>query len=324
MKFSEALAQGRIPEFGKPDRIVTAHISKVCIFGDRAFKVYNHEKHFFADMSDFQARKSFYTEDFFWNNVAAPEIYLHLWGVTQTNDSFKLVPPGMGEDFAIEMTAIDDSKTLTNLLLQHELTAVHAAAFVDTLVDTLATLTKERKEEMDDLHARGLFGLMEDNIDSLYKWMCDVEHIERDDTENVRSLLSQAITRDAYFSNTSPETLVAAIDVNSDNLVLCGDRPSFIDIMPPMRIWRVVDEHATLFRFFVDLEVMGNIELRAAAETAYAKYNRDIPPVAACAHELRAACIQWAYRYMLCQNDLAEKFGTYAKHKQAELAQLLT
>ena len=93
--------------------------------------------------------------------------------------------------------------------------------------------------------------------------------------------------------------------------------------MSPMFVWRVVDEHATVSRTIVDLQVLGNGELGDTARAAYAKYQRDIPPTARLMHELRAACIQWPYRYMLKQDSMAVKFGAYAQKKMVELEILL-
>lgn len=321
MRFAEALEQGKT-EFGTPDRVVKTRISCIFIFGEKVLKVYNHETTFFADLLNFEPRKAFYIEDFFYNNTAAPEIYLHLWGVQERDSAFTLVPPSAGEDFVIEMSKIDDSQTFTKLLNENKLSKEQIEAFVVSLVDTLATLTRERKEQLAPLYEQGLLSIMQGNAQSLHDWMISVPEVPKEMSDKVYTLLSKGLTEEAYFSDKGTP-LCAAIDNNCDNLILLNGHPSFIDIMPPMVVWRLVDEYATLSRLIVDAEVLGGKDLGDAARAAYAKYQRSIPERVRVMHELRAASIQWPYRYMLKQEDLAQKFGVYAEAKIKELEQLL-
>jgi aminoglycoside phosphotransferase family enzyme len=323
MRFVEALEAGTT-EFGVPDRVITTFVSKLFIFGDRVLKIYKHDTYFFADLLNFESRREFFTEDFFYNNTAAPEIYLHLWGVKKTGGVFSLVPPSLGVDFVIEMSKIDDTQTLTKLLLTKKLSENHVVAFIDSLVDTLKTLTRERREKMNDLYEKGLLDIMRENTKSLEDWMHTQESkVQREDTAMVYSTLSKALERELYFKNIHIDELSAAIDNNSDNLILLNGKPSFIDIMPPMVVWRVVDEYATVARLIVDIEVLGTKELGDCARAAYAKYRRKIPLVVTLMHEIRAAAIQWPYRYMLGQDDIAERFASYTRKKETELRALL-
>lgn len=323
MRFSEALETGGT-EFGVPDTVITTFVSKVFIFGEKVLKVYKYENFFFADLLTFESRRAFCTEDFFYNNTAAPEIYLHLWGVEEKDGSFSLVPPSLGSDFVIEMTKIDDTKTLTKLLLENALTKEQVSAFIETLVDTLATLTRERREKLQELFDKGLLEIMRENTKSLQDWMTlQNPKVPKEITDTVYEALSQALETESYFKTVRAEELSAALDNNSDNLILLHGKPSFIDIMPPMTVWRVVDEYATISRLIVDIEVLGGKELGDAAREAYIKHQKNIPEIAQRMHELRAASIQWSYRYMLGQDEVAEKFGTYAKNKLSELQMLL-
>jgi aminoglycoside phosphotransferase family enzyme len=230
----------------------------------------------------------------------------------------------MGEDFVIEMSKIDDTKTLTKLLINSELTKDHAEAFIETTIDILAVLTKERREQLSHLFDKSLAEIMRENIQSLHTWMLgQAPKVPKEDSDNIFELLSKALENEPYFTNIETNGLSVAIDSNCDNLILLNGKPSFIDIMPPMIVWRVVDEYMTVSRLIVDIEALGSKELGDATRAAYAKYQRNLPPIARLAHELRAAGIQWPYRYMLKQDDLAEKFGQYTRAKMAELRALL-
>ena len=261
MRFSEALENGST-EYGKPERVVITFVSKLFFFGEKVFKVYKHEDFFFADLLSFETRKEFYREDFFYNNTAAPEIYLHLWGIKEVEGSFTFVPPTFGEDFTIEMSTIDDSQTLTHLLIAERLNSEDPTLLVDALIDTLTTLTRERRTQLEHLFSKGLYQIMREDIESLHTWMYGAQpHISKEQTDSLSALLLEAIEKESYFKNASIDSLTVAIDNNSDNLLLLNGKPSFIDIMPPMVIWRVADQYATISRTIVDCEILGNTKL---------------------------------------------------------------
>jgi hypothetical protein len=223
------------------------------------------------------------------------------------------------------MSVIDDSKTLTKLLIENKLEEKNVAPFIDTLVDTLATLTTERRDKLAYLYEKSLAQIIQDDIETLFVWMMDTSpEIAEADSTRLKATLFAAIDKEPYFKNAKAESYSAAIDANSDNLLLLEGKPSMIDIMPPRVTWRVVDEYATISRTLVDIEVLGNAQLAQAAGAAYAKYGRAISEKTDLIYKVRAAGIQWAYRYMLKQPELAQKFAAYAKQKLTELEALIS
>ena len=315
----QELEAGSVGDYGKPERIITTVTSKVFIFGNRVLKVYKHEAFFFGDMRDPDSRKKFFFEDFFWNNNAAPEVYRHLWGVK----GLALVPPTQGEDFIIEMSRIDDTQTLTKLATAGQLSPSHVAQFIDALVDTLCVLTKERHEHLEHLFKKGLLQIMREDIESMHKWLYTAQpYVIKKEADDIADLLRQGVEIEPYFSS-SLTPVGAAIDNNSDNLLLLEGRASFIDIMPPMAIWRVVDEYATIARTIVDIEVLSGTELGEEARAAYAKRARKVPKIAQLVHEIRGGCIQWSYRHNLNQHELAQKFKESVFKKTSELKMVL-
>lgn len=323
MRFAEALEGGKT-QFGVPENIITTLVSKIFIFENTVLKVYKHETFFFADLHSYESRKIFYGEDFFYNNTAAPEIYTHLWGVQERDGVFSFVPFSAGEDFVIEMSRIDDSKTFTKLLINNQLTKSDIEGFVEALVATVRTLTRERRDQLDFLFHKGLLEIMRENTKSLHDWMLSqAPRVPKDDCDTVYELLTRVLESEVYFKDIQPTELSCAIDNNCDNLILLNGKPSFIDIMPPMVVWRVVDEYATVSRLIVDVEALAGPELGEVARATYARYGDVLPPAVRLMHEIRAAGIQWPYRYMLGQDAVAERFGVYTKKKIEELRGLL-
>ncbi len=323
MNLLENLTLGLEP-YGKPERVIETLVSKVFVFNDKVLKVYKKDKYFFGDLETFESRKAFYEEDFFWNNNASPEVYLHLWGVAQKGDSFEFVPNHLGKDFVIEMSRIDDEQTLTKVLNRGELTPEQAAEFIDSLVNTLTTLKGERRQKLDHLFQRGLYVIMVDNTQSLYDWMVTEKSFNESEAKEVLETLKEGLEKVSYFKDMQIEDLSVAFDNNCDNLILLNGKPSYIDILSPMEVWRVVDEYATIARTIVDIEVIQDMETGKVAREAYAKYARLIPKAAMLMHEVRAAAIQWPYRFMIKQDDLAKKYGEYTKNKLKELREELS
>lgn len=290
-----------------PERTITTVISNLYVYPDKVRKVYKKEKFFFADLSNSVAREEFIREDFFWNNIAAPGIYRKL---VEENG-----------DLVIEMTRIDDTHSLTKLALSGALTAKHVEQFIDALVDILDVLTRERRSDLAYLFDKGLQTIMLEDLVSMREWLYDAgPYITKKEADYIVDTLRRATEQEPYFES---GILCASIDSNSDNLLLLDGRASFIDIMPPMPIWRVVDEYATVARTVVDVEVLAGKELGNVARAAYSTYGRDVPPIARLVHEIRGACIQWSYRYSLNQPNIATLFGHATKTKSAELQRLL-
>ena len=68
MQLYEALQQNKVKGFSKPEKEIETMISRVFVFENSAVKVYKWENFFFADLSDYEYRKKFYQDDFYWNN----------------------------------------------------------------------------------------------------------------------------------------------------------------------------------------------------------------------------------------------------------------
>ncbi|HEY4517769.1 MAG TPA: hypothetical protein VJI74_02675, partial [Candidatus Paceibacterota bacterium] len=196
--------------------------------------------------------------------------------------------------------------------------------FIDALVDTMRTLTKERRDQLEHLFQKGHPYNAREDIEDFRRFMSAADQfIGKREQSSFIALLKRALTQERYFATTASEKLSIVIDSNSDNLLLLDGKPSFIDILPPMEIWRVVDEYAAIARTIVDIEVHGGKKLGKVARKVYKKHDIGVPPRAKLIHELRAAGIQWSYRHTLNQHEIAEKFGDFVRLKMKELEMLL-
>ncbi|MEX0649397.1 MAG: hypothetical protein WD200_00155 [Candidatus Andersenbacteria bacterium] len=320
MDLLQTIKEGTFANYGIPKKVVDTLLSNLFFFEDRVLKVYKHKKAFYGDLADFDFRKEFYSEDFFWNHRFAPEIYLELLGVKQTVGSFSVVSFKEADDFLIEMAVIDDTQNLTNLLIGGTITAKHMQAVTGVLTEKLRALTGERKERLSHLFERGWPALQEEALDDLRQWAyLAEEYIPRKNTDAMIDLLKATAAKEPYFVNYDESLLSVAIDNNCDNLLLFKGKPSFIDIMTPKENWRVSDEYFTIVRTAVDAYVLGNKELGDAVYATYENYREAPPKDVTLIYEIRSGLIQWAYRHIISRHAQAQKYADFVLWKVKEL-----
>lgn len=306
MTLIEAFEQGKVLDFGVPDRVIDSMLSKVFIFGERVTKVYKHKKAFYGDLADDQFRKEFYAEDFYWNHVLAPDVYTKL--VAVDGDSF------------IEMTCIDSEKTLTKLLPMGAITREVMQNLTAILVQRLRDISFEHRAKLESLFARGMMSLHLESLEDLRSWgyVADT-YIPRPQTDRIVDLLINSSKDESYFLDEERHHISAAIDNNPDNVLIIDGKVSFMDIMPPKENWRVADEYFTIVRSAVDGFVLGGEELGLSIYETYAQFQKDIPKIITLIYEIRSGMIQWAYRHILGQHDVAEKYREFTEKRVEEL-----
>jgi len=324
MRFAEALARGLVPEFGMPDKTITTLLSTLCLFGEKVIKVYKHEYFFFTDLADFDSRKEFYFEDFFWNNLMAPEIYLSLRGVTHAGGAYTVVDPEDGEDFFIEMSKIDDSTILTKTLLRGLVSVDQIEHMTRTLVHKLRLLTIERKEKLKSQFSQTLQDIQRRYIEDLRAWAILADpYVDTQETDKILDLVTKAVEKEEYFKSGSESKLSVVIDTNSDNLLFVEGKPSFIDIMPPKQDWKVTDEYFPISRLAMDAYVLGSTELGDAVHRVYSTFRPAPPPMVRLIYDIETALIQWPYRHMLDDHETAERYKQFLLPTVEELKALL-
>jgi len=281
-------------KYGKPDKTIETVLSFIFIFGHRVLKVYKHRKTFYGDMSEQSFRKHFYDDDFSWSKAAAPDIYLAL-------RSFGI---GKTRDWAIEMRRIDASNDLTNLLPAGKLRPIDMSTIALSIVRILSKLSHKKKKLLTKYSYH-------EYIEDLDAWIKNLHpHIPLNQSREIISKLSKIAHEEPYFKKNAKKFSIA-IDSNSDNLLFIDGKPSYIDIMPPKKEWRVSDPQFCITRLSVDAEVLGNKILAQRVHTVREKAHGKLPKKALLAYQLHAASIQWAYRTELKQSGLAKKYRTF-------------
>ena len=292
----------------------------IFFFGTRVIKVYKHKEAFYGNLADFAFRKEFYSEDFFWNHSMAPEIYLKLVGVKANDVGFGVVSLDVAEDFYIEMAKIDSSKNLTNRVAANKVTVEDMENVTHFLVEKLRSLTKERRAKLKHLFDLGWYKLQSDDLEDLRQWVYMAEDkISKNDTDVMIDLLKEKASKEPYFTDYNPTFLSVAIDNNCDNLLILDGKPSSIDTMTPKDNWKVSDEYFNVARVAVDAYVLGNNQLGDAVYRTYYQYRPEPSNTTRLINEIRSSLIQWPYRHILGQYEMAEKYKTFTLLKLKEL-----
>ena len=303
-----------------PDKVIETIISKIFFYGDRVYKIYKYEKFFFGDFSSFEFRTDFYKEDFYWDNLMAPQVYLKLHGVKKVNNGYQIADLLSAEDFFIEMKKFDDNKNLTNLLLEKNINENDVAKIVSEMAVRLKRLTQDKKHKYANLFGRKLFDIHQEDLESdrnlLYMIPSCVSKIKTDEIINAAK---EASVKSSYFQNHDKSELSLLIDNHADNIVFMGKEVGFIDVLPPKESWRVGDINFNVCRLGTDVSVLHSEEMGNMVYKSYEKFAGPIPAEAKAIFEIRSALIQaWCF-YSANKSEIAGNYIKFAGNRASFL-----
>jgi aminoglycoside phosphotransferase family enzyme len=320
MTLREALAAGEM--FGKPLKVYDPLISNVFIFEDKAIKVYKHEKAYYADLIEKNSRLAFYKDDFFWNQTLSPLVYKRLVGVTEKGGAWTEVALEEADDWYIEMAVIDGTKHLAFLLERGEVSPEILSEIADTVLTKQRELTAARRDSFVEFFEQSLEQLLLADWENMRQWLHLAEaHIPKSQTDALVDEMQRRVSTDPYFKLKDAPDVQINIDSNCDNILVLDGKPAFIDVMPPLPRWRVNMEGFVMARIATDAHVLGTESLGASVWDAFEKnLTYEFNPHAKLLCEVRAGCVQWAYRHMLGEHERAAKYRMFTMDKFDEIS----
>lgn len=313
MNLIEAFEQNLVDGFSerKPDKVIETIVSKIFFYGEDVYKVYKYEKFFFGDFSLDSFRREFYQEDFQWNNVMAPNVYLALRPVKIVDGVFKVVDLPEAQDFYIEMKKFDDDKNLTNLLLTKNISDKDIKNITVKTVNRLGELTKDKRNNLSynfnqkliDIH----FADLESDRNLLY---LIPDFIKKEKADEIFDSLMKASASNQYFLNFDSNDFSLLIDNHADNIVFFNNEVNLIDVLPPKESWRVGSIDFNICRLATDIAVLFDYD---KADLVYKAHNKDIPEDVKKIYEARSALIQmWCFNSVK-KPDIAKKYLDFAE-----------
>lgn len=306
---------------GDHDQVIETVLSKLFVRGEEVHKAYKHRSADFADLAHRDIRREYIAEDFYWNNVMAPEIYLELRHVKREGDHFVHVDTKEAEDWYIVMKKIDSTRDLLRTLERGVPLREDLADYARILTKRLEELTDAKGEELAIHFEKGQAHLASEILG-----VCDWAYtatpfLSTSEVDRAKALMKQALETVPYFSD--PIDLSIVIDTNPENIIFLSEGVSFIDVMPPKDTWRVHDRYFPLCRTSADISALQHADHADILHEQYAKDAVLPPEIVRVVYELAAALIQVPYRNMLGKDTLATAYADFVRMRMDDLKMLL-
>lgn len=319
MNLIEAFERDLVEGFSKPDREIETVISRLFFYENKVCKVYKHMQSFIGDMTVARFRKEFYSEDFSWNNIVSPNIYLELVGVKKEGDRY-IKTENDAEDFFILMEKVDSDTNLVDLLLEQRVRDKNLTDVIEVLVQKLKELTKTKRPKIDHISAQGWPELLKQNYEDLRSWsyMADT-HIPREKTNEIVDALSKSSENLEVIKNFDTNSMFSYVDGHAGNIFIVDDKVTFMDIYPPKESWRVADMFYTINRPITDVAVLFGQD---KADIMYAKLEEltgEFPAQLKLLYTIHDAQIMAAYFHMLHKHELGEKYFRFVEENLKKL-----
>lgn len=319
MNLIEAFEGDLVEGFSKPDREIETVISRLFFYENKVCKVYKHMQSFIGDMTIARFRKEFYLEDFSWNNIVSPNVYLELVGVKKQGDKYVKTEKDP-EDYFILMEKVDSDANLIDLLSERKVSDKNLTDIVEVLVPKLKELTTAKRSKIDHISSQGWPELLKQNYEDLRSWsyMADA-HIPREQTNEIVDVLSKFSEHFEFIKNFNTDKLYSYVDGHAGNIFVVNDKITFMDIYPPKESWRVADMFYTINRPITDVAVLLGQD---KADIMYAKLEEltgEFPAQLKLLYTIHDAQIMAAYFHMLHKHELAEKYFKFVEENLKKL-----
>lgn len=314
MDIVTAFELGLVEDFGSvDDLVIDTVLSKLFFSGDFVYKAYKHRNSDFGDLSHPEFRKTYHEQDFYWNNLMSPEVYVSLHKVSLI-DGYYRESDGTREDYYVKMKKIDTRRDLTKILESaHPLLPHELESYVVQITEKLDALTRTNASSLQhflDLGREHVF----DELRAVESWAHSArEHLSSEDIKSAMDQIQYALDSDSYFQNLKPSDLSVVIDTNPDNVLFLEEGVVFIDVMPPKENWRVHDRYFVVCRTSSDLSAYQRQQDADQLHTTYGAYAALPSSRVRMVYELASALIQVPYRVMLGAQKSAEKYASLVR-----------
>lgn len=307
MELVEAFENGLVEGIEDIDSTIDTHISKLFVGENKVYKIYLKKDAFFGKLSDKEYRKEFYGEDFSWNQMMSPDVYLFLRPVQFLDGKFKIVQDQDAEDYFIEMSLIDTKKSISNLTLSNDLSIEDIENLSRTFNNQIEKLNNEKLAGLSEL-SHSWSKLWKDRAMDLGPFSGEQTLVSPEMTKRIMNVLIKHAEGSNYIKEYSPDNLSVGIDGHSDNVFLHEGIISFLDIFLVKDVWRIIDPHFDICRIAVDVDAMGQPELISSLYKSSKHNPYDIPKEVRISYELSSAAIKGIYYALIDQEDLAKMY----------------
>jgi len=259
----------------EPIQLMQTHVSYVFLTGDYAYKVKKPVNFGFLDFSTLEARQHFCLEEIQMNRQNAPEIYLEVLPITQTDNQFELNGSGQTVEYALKMREFPQDDLFISLFEQGKLTE----AQMEELGKIVAQF-HAKAQTSDYIRRFGEVSQVRQAIDENYQQT--EKYIGGPQTKQQFEETKQFT--DAFFAN-EPELFKRRIqdnkirechgDLHLRNICLWKNKIQLFDRIEFNEPFRFVDVMYDIAFAVMDLEARGRKELGNAFLNTYVEQTGD-------------------------------------------------
>ncbi|MDH5471235.1 MAG: AAA family ATPase [Gammaproteobacteria bacterium] len=141
------LDSGFYPESTDHVEFIETHISLVFLTGQFAYKVKKSVNFGFLDFTELVKRKFYCEEELRLNGRLAPDIYLDVIPITESQNKITLNGNGTVIEYAIKMKQFDQHGLLSNLVTENTLTIHHIIELAEVIADFHQTINRISPEQ---------------------------------------------------------------------------------------------------------------------------------------------------------------------------------
>jgi aminoglycoside phosphotransferase family enzyme len=317
----EQFEDGKFLDLGKPEQVVDTLISKLFFYKDFVYKVYKYQKNSFADLTKFEDRKNFFTDDFVWNNTMDPGTYIKLMCVKSDGISSQICSDDIAEDFCIVMKRIEGTNSIFSMIQNNTLTNGDVEKITKYMLSAVEKLTEIKKPDMEHLFSMSYLTLENQNLESNKLWMYEAQDfIPKERIDVIIKQLELFVNSHPYFKNFDTENYITSLDNHTNNIIIKDGEISIIDSMPPKEQWRVQSDAYVVSRFATDIEILlgseySDIAYRVLRDVRGVELDQKVKTY----FQIIAACIRAPYFFLLNEKEIAERFLNFIYLKIREL-----
>jgi hypothetical protein len=311
MTLIEALEKEAVPEIREPLLgVVETVLSKVFIYKTIVRKIYKHESNFIGDFGDFDFRKSFYADDFAWNQAMSPLIYRSLKALKENDGAWVYCDAVSAEDYLIEMNRIDASRDLVRVASEGKLTNEMVLHSWSELYRRTRALTEQQRILLPEFKSTWL-DLWRRRLEEIAPW-CEMsgDPVLRSEVDGIISEVRVTLDN-PYIKDFDSKLLQVQIDNQACNMIFDGDKVLFIDIFLMKQYWRVGDPFLTVSRLAVDVAVLDGTGKEKMLRSEAEKQLWALPDRIYWSYMIYSALIMAPYFYMLKKPEIAGKYVAF-------------
>ncbi len=331
-KIVQAFLDGEVENIAEPDKkpehLLTT-ISHIFLYSKTVYKLYRKDNEnfnrLFVDLSG-EDRRSFYEEDFSWNNYYNPLVYKRLSGIKENYSGNIELCEAVDKDvydYVIEMERIDMQHNLTEQLLGGRLTKDDFRKIGYEMTKRIAEFPHKPKTK--------------DNYYQIYHklllevgegWAYEADpFIPLDEVKEVMSILFKYLeSKRNELSAYTEKDFIFTIDNHSDNIFYRNGVLSFVDVYLPKESWRIVMPRYNILRLATDVLVLRGERYANALCAGYAGYypNEHSEKQFDTFEQIYMALIKGPYLFIMGKEtearfDEAKKYWKFIKDSTSQL-----